>query len=58
MGETGREDAGMPCWFSSFREKSERTAELRRTLQRNGWKVEEEKPRGSEGQKRRGQEQG
>lgn len=29
MGETGKEDAGEPCWFSSFRGEAEKTAELR-----------------------------
>lgn len=29
MGETGKEDAGKPCWFSSFRGEAEETAELR-----------------------------
>lgn len=29
MGETGREDAGKPCWISSFSGEAEETAELK-----------------------------
>lgn len=31
VGETGRENAGKPCWFSSFRGEPDDTAELRDT---------------------------
>lgn len=53
MGETGREDAGKPCWLSSFRGEPEETAELRDApdkQERGG------SSRGSEGAGRRGED--